>query len=348
MPELRKDPLMGRWVIISTERSKRPDEFLPQTAVSLEEQPDCPFCEGHEGQTPPEIMAVRPGGSPANQPSWSVRVIPSISPVLRIEGKLTQRAQGVYDLVSGIGAHEVVVETPQHLAGLVQLGEEQVGRVIQVYVQRIKDLERDPRFKYVLIFKNVGERAGGGRFRHCRSQIIALPVNPIRLKDELQGARHYYERKERCIFCDILHQELEAKVRVACETAHFVALAPFASRFPFEQWILPKAHSADFTHLSPEGQGDLARILQQVLAKLGRILNNPPYHTILHTAPFRRPRPGYWKTIEQDFHWHLEMIPRLTRVAGFEWGSGFYINPTPPEEAARFFQETEVTAAPHG
>jgi len=339
---------MGRWVIISTERAKRPDEFLPLVPAQNEAQPDCPFCQGHEAKTPPEILAVRPSGAPANTPGWSVRVVPSISPVLGIEGKLEHRAKGLYDVATGIGAHEVVVETPEHISSLGQLAQEQIKQVIDTYIQRITDLEQDPRFKYVLLFKNYGSAAGEGRFRHSRSQLIALPINPIRLKDELHGARQYFELKERCIFCDILRQELEAGQRIAVETTHFVALTPFASRFPFELWILPKEHAADFIHLAPEGRADLARILKTTLSKLSRVLHDPPYNTILHTAPFRRPRAGYWRTIDQDFHWHLEIMPRLTRVAGFEWGSGFYINPTPPEEAARFLKEADVPVLARG
>ena len=342
MPELRKDPVMGRWVIISTERAKRPDEFLPIGPKTDEPQPDCPFCEGHEGKTPPEIMAIRPPGSPANGPGWLVRTIPSISPILRIEGKLEHRARGIYDVATGIGAHERIVETPQHISSLWQLNEEQITRVLEMYQMRIADLEKDPRFKYVLLFKNQGQAAGGGISRHSRCQLIALPVNPMRVKDELHGARSYFDLKERCIFCDILRQELDTQQRIAVETTHFVALCPFASRFPFELWILPKEHSADFTHLDPSLRADLAKVLKVALSKLCRVLDDPPYNTILHTAPFRRPRAGYWRTIDQDFHWHIEIMPRLTRVAGFEWGSGFYINPTGPEEAAKFLREAEI------
>ena len=348
MPELRKDPVMGRWVIISTERAKRPDEFLPPSPVGEETQPDCPFCSGHEGSTPPEIMAIRPKGGGPNGPGWTVRVVPSISPVLRVEGELEHRARGAYDVGTGIGAHEIIVETPEHISSLAKLSQPQIQQIIETYIQRMTDLEKDSRFKYVLLFKNYGQAAGEGKFRHSRSQLIALPVNPIRVKDELHGARQYFEWKERCIFCDLLRQELDAQQRIAGETAHFVAISPFASRFPFELWILPKQHSADFTHLDPVQSSDLAGMLKMILSKLARVLNDPPYNTILHTAPFRRSRAGYWRTIDQDFHWHLEIMPRLTRVAGFEWGSGFYINPTAPEEAARFLKEAESPIPSHG
>ncbi|MBI3318159.1 MAG: galactose-1-phosphate uridylyltransferase [Candidatus Omnitrophica bacterium] len=348
MPELRKDPLMGRWVIISTERAKRPDEFLPLAPVLPETEPDCPFCEGNESKTPPEIMAVRPAGLAPNSRGWKVRVVPSIAPVLRIEGKMERRPQGIYDVASGIGAHEVIVETPQHLPSLSHLTQEQIQQVLEVTLHRMTDLEKDQRFKSVLLFKNVGENAGSGKTQHARAQLIALPVIPVRLKDELHGANQYFQLKERCIFCDILRQELDAQQRLAVETSHFVALAPFASRFPFELWILPKGHAADFTKMTPHEKGDLARILQWTFLKLSRVLKDPPYNTILHTAPYRRAKAGAWRTIDQDFHWHLEIMPRLTRVAGFEWGSGFYINPTPPEEAAKFMKEAGVPVMSRG
>ena len=335
-------------MLFRSERAKRPDEFLtPAPAVNGSEE-DCPFCAGHEEKTLPEIMATRPEDSAPNSPGWSVRVIPSISPVLRIEGKLEHRARGVYDVTTGVGAHEMIVETPEHIDSIAQLPEEQIRRVIDTSIHRITDLEKDPRFNFVLLFKNYGPAAGEKKFRHSRSQLIALPANPIRLKAELNGARQYFESKERCIFCDILKQESDSKERIAFETAHFIALTPFASRFPFELWILPKEHSADFIRLPEDQRSDLARMFKTVLGKLSKTLDDPPYNYILHTAPFRRPRAGYWKTIQDDFHWHIEIMPRLTRVAGFEWGSGFYINPTAPEEAARFLREAEAPLPIHG
>ena len=342
MPELRKDPVMGRWVIIATERARRPDQFLPLAPQPARDDPAaCPWCEGREAGVPPEIYAVRQAGS-ANQPGWTVRVVPADDPILRIEGDLDRRGHGIYDLMNGIGAHEIIVETPQHVANLADLPKPQIAQVVGAYVARLKDLERDQRFKYALLYKNHGPAAGGGPVQHSHSELMAMPVNPVRLKDELHGARQYFDLKERCIFCDILRQELAEERRLAAVTDHFVALAPFASRFPFELWIFPKAHAADFIHLSDGQRDDLAKILKITLLKLCQALKDPPYNFILHTAPFRRPHRGYWQTIEEDFHWHLEIMPRLTRVAGFEWGSGFYINPTPPEEAAKFLKEIET------
>jgi len=341
MPELRKDPIIGRWVIIATERAKRPDQFSGKSEDSFVEKP-CPFCEGSESQTPKEIYAVRPNHTPANKPGWDLRVVPSIAPFLRIEGDLDRRGKGLYDLMSGIGAHEIVIETNKHIANMADLSEEQISKVITCYIDRITDLKKDERFKYVLIFKNYGWIAGGGRLKHSRSQLIATPVNPKRVKEELVGARQYYDYHERCVFCDLIKQELESKDRVILDIDGFIAITPFAARFPFEVWILPKKHSCDFTNLDMNMRLELGRVLKKVLAKLKKGLNDPPYNYILHTAPFRRKKLGYWKSIDHDYHWHIEIMPRLTRVAGFEWGTGFYICPLPPEDAAKFLREVEV------
>ena len=347
MPELRKDPLIGRWVIIATERAKRPEDFVAPHDESLP-QDECPFCEGHEAQTPPEIYAVRPGGSAANRPGWKVRVVPSIKPVLRIEGELNRRAKGMFDLMDGIGAHEVIVESPQHVHNAADLPLAALHASLEASMLRIADLERDPRFRYALWFKNYGTTAGAGRVQHTRSQLIATPVTPLRVKEELVGTRRYFEDKERCLVCDLLNQEREAQTRVVIDSTHILVVCPFASRFPFELWIVPKRHSCDFSKMRPEELADLSVVFKEVLSRLKSVLSDPPYNALLHTAPFRHPRAkaGHWKTIEEDYHWHIELIPRLTRVAGFEWGSGFYINPTPPEESAAYLREATVTAAP--
>jgi UDPglucose--hexose-1-phosphate uridylyltransferase len=338
MPELRKDPIIGRWVIVATERAKRPDQFSSQGPEASSQKP-CPFCEGNESQTPPEIYALRPRHSAPNSAGWQLRVVPSIAPFLRIEGDLERRGKGIYDLMNGIGAHEIIIETNQHISNMADLSEEQISGVITCYIDRIRDLEKDQRFKYVLVFKNYGLPAGGGRVKHSRSQLIATPVNPKRVKEELVGARFYYDYHERCVFCDLIKQELESQERVILDADGFVAVAPFAARFPFETWILPKKHSCDFTSLDIGMRYNLASTLKKVLSKLKIGLNDPPYNYIIHTSPFRRQKVGYWKSIDNDYHWHIEIMPRLTRVAGFEWGTGFYICPLKPEDAAKFLRE---------
>lgn len=340
MPELRKDPVIGRWVIIATERAKRPQDFKIEKGQPFKDA--CPFCQGNEALTPPEIFAVRRSQSKPDQPGWEVRVVSSIAPVLQREGELGRRGKGMYDLMNGIGVHEVIIETPEHIANIADLEEGHIVKVIDCYIERFSQLEKDKRLKYVLIFKNYGRTAGAGPIRHSRSQLIATPVNPKRVKEELVGAKKYFEYKERCVFCDIIRQELQSKERVIIEIDGVVAISPFASRFPFEIWILPKEHSCDFFTIKPELRRDLAGIIKRVMLKLKIALDDPPYNYILHTAPFRRPKEDYWKTIDEDYHWHIEIMPRLTRVAGFEWGTGFYLNPTTPEEATRILREARI------
>jgi UDPglucose--hexose-1-phosphate uridylyltransferase len=340
MPELRKDPIIGRWVIIATERAKRPDQFSPPMDGPIEGE--CPFCSGRENHTPPEIYAIRKSPNNKDKRGWDVRVVPSIKPILKIEGGLERRGRGIYDMMNGVGAHEVIIDTPQHINNIADLSLRQIDNILNVYTHRIADLDQDKRFKYVLIFKNYGWVAGGGRIKHSRSQLIATPVTPKRVKEELVGAKRYFDYHERCIFCDLVRQEIETKRRLIIDIDGFIAIAPFASRFPFEIWIMPKSHSCDFVNLSDTQRMALAKILKMTLQKLKIGLNDPPFNYIVHTAPFRRPKAGYWRTVEDDYHWHIEIMPRLTRVAGFEWGTGFYICPLPPENAAEFLREVKV------
>lgn len=361
MPELRRDPIIGRWVIISTERAKRPDQFGPSagsgpnpecveefSANQIEKEEfasgeKCPFCEGNESMTPSEIYALRKPGSRTNGPGWETRVIPSISPLLKIETGLDRRGHGMYDLMNARGAHEIIIETPQHLRES-QLSLEQSVRSMNVILDRIQDLEKDPWIKYVMVFKNYGKAAGGGHIKHSRVQLIGTPVNLKRVKEELAGAKFYYNYRERCVFCDIIRQELAIQKRVVAESKNFIALMPFASRFPFETWFLPKSHSCDFYRIDRNGVPDLTDLLRTVFMKMRKAIGDFPFNFISHSAPFRRDmgKSGYWETIEKDYHWHFELLPILTRVAGFEWGSGFYINPLPPEDACKFVKEAKA------
>ena len=342
MPELRKDPIIGRWVIVSLERAKRPRDFNI-THVDREEEV-CPFCEGHENDTLLEVYAVRSKTTKKNTPGWDVRVVPSIAQKLNLNGSLDRRGVGMYDVMDPVGAHEIIIESPKHLTDIHELSSPQIEKVINTSVRRIIELGKNPALKYCLLFKNHGLRAGGSRHtQHVRSQIIATPVTPTRVKEELRGARFYYKYKDRCIFCDLLRQELKEEKRIIMATKHMVAMAPFASRFPFEVWILPKRHCSDFVDIKKEEAKDLAIVFKSLFTKLSKALNDPPYNYMLHTAPFRNTkRPGYWHSIKEDYHWHIEVTPRITQVAGFEWGSGFYINPTPPEEAAKYLREIKA------
>jgi len=340
MPELRHDPIQKRWVIIATERARRPSDFHPEPKDGAPAG-FCPFCEGNEDKTPPEIFAVRGPGGRENGPGWDVRVVANKFPALRIEGDLDRAGVGMFDKMNGVGAHEVVIETPCHDLNLADLPAPHVERLVSVYQQRLNDLKKDPRLRYILVFKNHGVTAGAS-LAHPHTQLIATPVTPMTVAQELEAAREHYTHKERCLFCDVIRQESESGDRIVYDDGQYVALAPFASRFPFEIFLAPRAHAHDFGDLSAEGGRGFARALRDVLGRLKAALRDPPYNFVLHTAPntsMGPRRPGYWATLPYDFHWHLEIIPRLTRVAGFEWGTGFYINPTPPEDAARFLRE---------
>lgn len=339
MAELRKDPILGRWVIIATERSKRPQSYRVEKTTSYTKPEKCPFCEGHESMTPPEVYAVRSDISKPNAPTWKVRVVPNKYPALQMDAPLDRSGIGMFGMMSGFGVHEVVIETPDHKREAKDQSIDEINNWIYALQERVKAVYSDNRFKYVLIFKNKG-RGAGASLSHPHHQLIATPVTPKRVKEELEGAREYYKAKERCVFCDIIKEETDIGQRIVCENDAFIAFCPYASRFPFETWILPKEHCIDFyDNKIVEKNGSLASILKTVLQKLSKTIGEPEYNYIVHAAPNRFPREGYWHTIDSDYHWHIELFPRLVKTAGFEWGSGFYINPTPPEDAAKFMRE---------
>jgi UDPglucose--hexose-1-phosphate uridylyltransferase len=331
MPELRKDPITGRWVIISSDRGKRPADF--QDMRTKKRGGFCPFCMGNERTTPNEILAYRENGRP-NGPDWRLRVVPNKFPALQIEGELNKQGEGIFDKMNGIGAHEVIIESPDHNATLATLPGKAVEEVLYAYRDRMEDLKKDRRFLYTLIFKNEGLTAGA-TLEHGHSQLIALPIVPIQVQEELDGSRRHFHLKERCIYCDIIRQETQSRTRIVTETTHFLVLAPFAPRSPFEIWILPKRHVSCYACSSTDDFKDLAYVLQDTIRRLDRALSYPPYNYVVHTSPFR-------EEVNDYYHWHIELMPKLTNVAGFEWGSGFYINPTPPEEAAKFLREIRL------
>ncbi len=332
MSEIRKNPVTNGWIIISTERAKRPRDYHAEEIPDKVDVP-CPFCPRKEDLTPGEICSYR---APEDNGKWWLRGFPAQAPILKIEGEIDQKGFGIYDHLNGIGAHEIIVETPDHHERYATMNTNQIEKILWAYRDRIIDLKRDKRFRYILVFKNHGKRAGASDITHLHSQIIALPVTPKKIKEELENARFHYNLKERCIFCDIIDQELQLEDRVIMKTAHFIALAPWAPRFPFETWILPLKHSHDFTQISKEQIMDLSYLIRSLFRGLSDILGADfSFNQILHDTPNLIMQEGYWDTIEKDFHWHFEIIPRLTNIAGFEWGTGFYINHLPPEYAAK-------------
>jgi UDPglucose--hexose-1-phosphate uridylyltransferase len=326
LPQLRKDPVTGRWVIISTTRSRRPSDFT-QTRGLPKPNGRCPFCSGHEADTPPEILSYRESGNG----HWNLRVVPNKFPALRVEGMLDREGEGLYDRMSGVGAHEVIIESPEHKVSLADLPEKRVEDLFWAFRDRILDLKRDSRLRYVLLFKNHGEAAGAS-LEHTHSQLIALPVVPIQVQEEIDGSRRYYSFKERCVFCDIVRQESNDGARVILETDEVLVISPYAPRFPFETWVLPRAHNSHFETAHPSLIQNVAWATRAIIRKIEKVLEHPAYNFLIHTAPIHAAPLDH-------YHWHLEIIPRLSRVAGFEWGAGFYINPTPPEESAQFLRD---------
>ena len=342
VPELRRDPIIGRWVIISTERAKRPSDLLVEKKAKSHGS-FCPLCPGNEDKTPPEVFAVREANTQDNMPGWSLRIVPNKFPALVTQGSVSKKGEGIYDKMNGFGAHEVIIETPDHDATSSTLSIDNFSTILLAYKQRIMEFKKDSRFRYISVFKNYGEVAGSS-LEHPHSQIIALPVVPKRAMEEIDGAQGYYSYKDRCVFCDIIDQELSDGRRVVVENDDFLAITPFASRFPFEVCVLPKKHLSSFENTPDNLFKPMAEVFSMVLKKIDRLLGFPPYNYMLHTSPFN-------KDVSDFYHWHFEIIPRLTKVAGFEWGTGFYINPTPPEQAAQYLRETVVerlTAVPNG
>jgi UDPglucose--hexose-1-phosphate uridylyltransferase len=346
MPELRKDYVTDTWVVISQWRSQRPTDLNKQPAASSDAS-RCPFCPGREAMTPPEILAYRGNGG-RDLPGWWIRCVPNMFPALTVEGEVNRQVHQVFHKVDGVGAHEVIVETPDHNAPMGQLPQKQISEILCAYRDRYRDLTRDRRFKYILIFKNWGAAAGAS-LAHPHSQLIATPIIPRRIIEEISNAQRYYQLTGgSCIFDEVLRSEAEAGERVVHENDRFMAITPYASRFPFETWILPKHHQEHFENMSDEERWSLAGAMKEVMGRLHHLLNDPPYNYYIHTAPCDGADHRY-------FHWHIEIAPSLTTVAGFERGTCFYINPVPPEDAAKLLKEAgdgndlpDVKAGTHG
>lgn len=340
MPQFRKHPVTHEWVVIATERARRPSDFKKDEAPPKPEfNEKCPFCPGNESQTPPEVLAYRPGHLPPNSPDWNVRVVSNKFPALQIEGDLDRDGVGMYDFMNGVGAHEVIIETPRHDLQIGNLEAEQATDVWQACTERMIDLNGDERFKYTLVFRNHGKVAGAS-LEHPHSQLIALPMIPHQLKVEIEGARRFYQYHERCIFMDMIRQERNYGKRVIEETEDFIVFCPFAPKHPFETWILPKRQQASFTDMDRSELRGFSDMVRHTLMRISNCLNDPPYNYMLHTAP-------YSQEGDPAFSWHLEIIPRLTIAAGFEMGTGIYINVTTPEDAAEHLRNASPEPAVH-
>jgi len=339
--QLRKDHISGRWVIIAAERSKRPDDFRPGRPD--ERKPPrsggfCPFCPGNEAKTPAEIYAVRGAGSAPATSGWKVRVVPNKFPALsRGEPPLRER-QGIFEFMEGVGDHEVVIETPDHDRDMGDWPASHLAEVLDTYRQRLRALESEPAAKYIQLFKNKGPEAGAS-LGHPHAQIVAMPIIPRQIKEEIYSAERFHARTGECIFCRTILEERAAAARLVLANGQFCVFAPFASRFPFEMRIVPLRHGPAFSAVRDEELAGLSEILKAALTRLKSAAADPPYNLVLHQSPQPGQASKTWPQIDALFHWYLEILPVLTHVAGFEWGTGYYINPVSPEDAARFLRE---------
>jgi UDPglucose--hexose-1-phosphate uridylyltransferase len=333
MPELRQNPFTKQWVIISTERAKRPHELArkPEESKPLPAYSEtCPFCPANEHLAPPELLQI-PRKSP-----WQVRVVPNRFAALSREGELTRKRDGLKCTVNGIGVHDVIVESPDHSKTTALLSDSEVSLILEAYKQRYYAITEDARIEHVTIFKNHG-LAAGTSLEHPHSQLIATPIIPPDILHRLGEALRYYDAGGQCIFCRVLMDELAEKTRLIAETEHFVSFIPFAALTPFSIWMFPRRHMASFGEIRPEELADMARILRLVLAKLYFGLGNPDFNYIIRTAPSQSRYVRY-------YHWYLTIVPRLTKSAGFELGSGIFINPTIPEANAEFLRDLVLPA----
>lgn len=328
MPELRKDPIVQRWVIMAPERADRPIEVIDEPlsgAASTD-----PFAEGNESRTTPEILAYRAAGTKPDEPGWRVRVVPNKYPSVVAGDELNPRNIGLYECANGIGAHEVIIECPHFETNLGRLSPENIAEVLQAYHERLNALSDNPTLAYGLIFKNQGATAGASVL-HTHSQLLATPFVPVSITDEIKGALDYYQRTGRNIFGDIIRQEIDQDARIAFESPRFIAICPYASRFAYETWILPRNCGSHFERADPGILAELAIVLKTVLSSLENLLDNPAFNFMIHSGPFRVPDLPHYT-------WHIEILPRITRVAGYEWGSGYFVNQVLPEQAAKRFR----------
>jgi UDPglucose--hexose-1-phosphate uridylyltransferase len=329
MPEIRQDPITGRKIIIAPERAERP---RPGETAGHAAQPGiCPFCVGNEAMTPPEVWADRTDRAEPDTPGWHVRVVSNKYPAFQQNAPQGTEQETLYKTEAAHGLHEVIIESPMHAIHMKAMTTEQLARVLRAYRARWTALQADPRWRYVLIYKNQGERAGA-TLEHVHSQLVALPTIPTEAGLERDGARAHFELTGRCIYCEIVQRERHVGLRRVSENDRFIALCPFAPRFAYETWILPKVHAARFTMSSDEDLTELAGTILSFVDKLDHIAENAPFNYLLRSTALR-------EAADAGYHWHLEILPQLNRAAGFEWGSGMYLNPVAPEYAARLLRD---------
>lgn len=329
MSELRENFISREWVIIAPERARRPDQYVNHTdrPQPPERRADCPFCPGNEGMTPGETLRF------GADRDWQVRSVPNKYPALKADEEKRRSATGLFRAMTGFGVHEVIVEHPRHNAQLALMTEAEVGMVIRAYIERYRAIRRDPRIETIIIFKNHGERAGTS-IEHPHSQMIATPIVPPQVRIRLEQAIRYYDAMGNCVFCDTLKEELAAGQRIICQTEHFAAFIPYAALSPFHTWIFPKRHRSCFSEISGVEAADLAGILRRYLKKLSKGLANPDFNFTIRSNPVKEKGNDY-------FHWYISLVPRVGHTAGFEIGSGMFVNSTLPEVSAAYLRDID-------
>lgn len=315
MSEFRQDPLSRRWVIIGGERAGRPNEFVE--AATRASGLTCPFCAGHEDETPAAIATYSANG----KGKWIVRVVPNKYPALTPDP-----ASAAANGAAGFGRHEVIVESPRHVASFSELTETEAQAAFAAYRDRLVQLKGEGPYRYVQIFKNVGPAAGAS-LEHIHSQLLALPTVPEVVAQELASSGEFFQRHQRSLLADMIERETAAGERIVADSGGFIAFCPYASRFAYEVWLAPKKHRPRFEDTQTGELGEISRLMQETIGRIERAVGPVAYNYFLHTQPFDMPAYDH-------YHWHIEIIPRLTKVAGFEWSTGCFINPYPPESAA--------------
>jgi UDPglucose--hexose-1-phosphate uridylyltransferase len=331
---LRYDITTNDWVIFAPNRARRPHELAATTPPPPGPSGSCPFCPGNESRTPGEIYAVR-DGSARDAPGWRVRVVPNQFPALRIEEDIRRVEEGpLQRTMPACGAHEVIIESPEHDRVMAEQPVEHLETLLRTLQLRHTDLMNDRRFQTIMIFKNHGVGAGTS-LRHPHWQLIATPVVPHMLRIKYEIATQYFDQFGRCLYCDLREQEMAAGARVVARNDAFSALMPYAARLPFETWIMPGTHLTSFGRTDPALMRPLAEILRSVLRMLYLGLHDPAFNIVINSA-------ARGEEDEEAFLWHMEILPRLSLPAGFELGSGMWINSVLPEEAASFLRGVEI------
>ncbi len=332
MPEWRQDLVTGRWVIISEQRAERPYEFVERSQRRTATR--CPFCAGNESETPPELDVSRSEELAVYDSPWVARVVPNRYPALSEQAPGVEKSSEFERCLPGLGAHEVVIESPRHLRSVTQLTMAEAVAVWELYGRRFDHWAQAQPDWYPFLFKNVGAAAGAS-LEHLHSQLIVLPRVPSEVELELVGSRRFYEQHAECVYCDMLRRELAQGDRVVAETEHLVAFCPFAARQPYEIWILPRQHSTRFSCLSADQNYELADLVHRILKQLEALFEHLSYNYWIHTGPSD-------PLVTEHYHWHIEILPRLVKFAGFEWGAGYTVNSVAPEKAAANLREIVV------